>query len=929
MSKFGLAVFLLLLFGSALAEPVSWDNKANWQSRSSAHFIIHFPDALDASAIQALAIAEQVHHQLIPFFFNTPLNAPLKKTELVLVDDYDYSNGWATALPFNQIRLYVNPPEDVDSLEHMDDWLHGLILHEYVHILHLDMGAGAMQFGRRIFGRLPWLFPHQFTPSLFKEGLAVYLETDYEQGYGRLDGSYLPMQMRAELLSHDGDDLNQAVIPLRDWPSAKPYLYGAYFWSFVSDQYGEEKIRKYLHAYSHQVIPYIFQNRVAKSVFGKDFKGLWAEYLSWLKVKVEVPEHVSESSALPTLPNGQQVTAISSAGLWQVEANGEDRAKILLWLTQQQPQKLSFTHTKNVSFMDAGADGTLAVSRLIPYAGGQAFNDIFLWHKDKGWHRLTYKQRFTKVRWLNSETLIASRKVLGVSELWQLDRQGHMLKLWQGEQGSSLGSFALHPSGTSLVASIKRPQRGWNLESYDFSKGKWRPVTNTKAIEHQPEFLSDGRLLYSADYNGVFNIYLLDPASGQLQQLTQTVTGAFKPHLINDLLYFQEYSSDGFQLSQQPLTVYAESNLQALAGQYSYQSPPQTTQVSATKPYSAWPSVLPKYWWPFIESDENSSLIGISTDGSDALRRHNYSFSYARDIENNLNEAELLYQYDNRWAFFARRDHSHSFIPIEGNEEHIVFQNDKFIAQRDNLFNAFEDQLQLHLGVSVDNQRLVNLPTHLSASISRFSERLAGTAISFDNRQTYRQVPGIGWGSSAQLVYESADVIDNDSSGYRTQAAWQHWYDLPGRSTVKLGLQAGTSSETMLPFSLGGSSIKDENLLFNRSQFSLPGYPTQVQLGQHYYLGEVRYNRWLARIEQNLGLWPIGVGDISLSAWAKNAKAWWQGSNEQSLSAVGLEVRTEAVLGYQVVVPITLGLGQGLDKNLGETQGYLQVQLAF
>src|SRR5690554_3936774 len=311
MLKLGWIVFLLTLYSTTCAQPVAWGSKAHWQSRSSEHFIIHFPDSLDATATQALAIAEQVHITLIPFF----AKAPQAKTEIVLVDDYDYSNGWATALPFNQIRLYVNPPETVDSLEHMDDCLHGLILHEYVHILHLDMGAGATQFGRRIFVRLPWLFPHQFTPSLFKEGLAVYLETDKEQGYGRLDGSYLPMQMRAELLSHDGDDLNRAVIPLRDWPSAKPYLYGAYFWSFVSDRYGEEKIRKYLHAYSHQIIPYFFQNRVAKSVFGKDFEALWAEYLIWLKIKIEIPEHTNESNALPTLANSQQVTAVSSAGL--------------------------------------------------------------------------------------------------------------------------------------------------------------------------------------------------------------------------------------------------------------------------------------------------------------------------------------------------------------------------------------------------------------------------------------------------------------------------------------------------------------------------------------------------------------------------------------------------------------------------------------
>src|SRR5690606_42113520 len=63
------------------------------------------------------------------------------------------------------------------------------------------------------------------------------------------------------------------------------------------------------------------------------------------------------------------------------------------------------SHTKNVSDLDAAADVTLAVSRLIPYASGAAFNDLFLWHNDSGWQRLTHKQRFSKVRWLTNDSL--------------------------------------------------------------------------------------------------------------------------------------------------------------------------------------------------------------------------------------------------------------------------------------------------------------------------------------------------------------------------------------------------------------------------------------------------------------------------------------------------------------------------------------------
>lgn len=926
MSKFGWALLLLLLCRAATAEFVAWDTESDWHSRSSEHFIVHFPDALDDTAINALAIAEQVHQRLLPFFNQSPRH----KTELVLVDDYDYANGWATALPFNQIRLYVNPPENVGGLEHMDDWLHGLILHEYVHILHLDLGAGIHTKARKVLGRFPWLFPHQFTPSMLKEGLAVYLETDNEQGYGRLDGSYLPMQMRAELLDHGGDDLNQTVLSLRDWPSAKPYVYGAYFWHFLAQQYGEEKLRQYVQAYSYELIPYLFQNSVAKAVFSKDFNDLWQDYLAWLNANIHRPKAQEEGRALPTLPNTEQVTAVGSDGLWQIEANAEDRARIVYWSpAPNQITKETFAYSKNVTAMDAAADGTLAVSRRISYASGVSYNDLYLWHQQAGWQRLTTKQRFSKVRWLNTHSLIASRKIRGISELWQLDRQGRMLKLWQGEQGEVLGSFAVHPDGSHLVASIKRPRQGWNLERFYFNTRAWQPITATKAIEHQPEFLPDGRLLFSADYNDVFNIYRLEPESGQLQQLTQTATGAFRPQLLNDQLYFQRYSSEGFLLIQMPLTVYAEHSLDSFAGQYDYPPQPSSTEVSNKQPYSAWPSVLPKYWFPLLAFDEGRRLLGLMTDGSDALKRHKYNIQIARDIENDLNEAQLLYQYDNRWSLYARRDHSHVQQIISGEEETISIQNDQLSLQRHHLWNAFEDQLQLHLGISLDNQRLVNLPSHLQATVSRFSERLAGVALSFDNREIYRQVPGVGWGTKALAVYESADVIDNDFKGSRSQFSARHWLDLPGRSTLQFGLQGGSSHERMPPFVIGGSGSKDASLLFNRHQFGLAGYPTGVQFGQHYYLSEIRYSQWLARIERNLGLWPIGVGDISLNAWVKNASAWSQSSQQRPLSSVGIELKMDGVLGYQVVVPITLGVGRGLDSKRGETQGYLQAQIAF
>lgn len=42
--------------------------------------------------------------------------------------------------------------------------------------------------------------------------------------------------------------------------------------------------------------------------------------------------------------------------------------------------------------------------------------------------------------------------------------------------------------------------------------------------------MPDGKVLYSADYDGVFNIYSLDLETQQISQLTREVGGAFEPH---------------------------------------------------------------------------------------------------------------------------------------------------------------------------------------------------------------------------------------------------------------------------------------------------------------------------------------------------------------------------------------------------------------
>ncbi len=905
------------------ADPVAWQPKQQWQSRESAHFLIHYPQSLDATAQHALAIAERVHEELLPFF----QQAPRDKTQMVLVDDFDFSNGWATPLPFSQMRIFASPPDEVSGLEQMDEWLHGLIRHEYVHVLHLNQSRGAPALGLNIFGRQPWFFPHLFTPALFSEGLAVYLESDAKLGYGRLTGSYLPMQMRAEL-QQQPDALNEVVIPLRDWPTSKSYLYGAYFWQYVAQSYGQDRIALYVQAYSRRLLPYFLQDRTARQVFGKSFTEMWPDFLVWLEQKW--PKAVADDSGQDLLAvlNGEQVMASSATGLWQVRSNGEDRGYLGLW--QQDAQGWHF-HKKiavkpSVTSMDVSALGQVLISRAVTHADGRVWNDLFLWPQQGGWQRLTVAGRWRFARFLNETTLIASRKVQGVSELARLGLGGQEEILWRSQE-TVLGDFAISPDGQSLVASIKLPQQGWDLVRFDLASRTWQPLTQTKAVEHQVQFIDNNTVLFSADYQGVYNLYRLDLNRQQLSALTNRHTGAFGPYEVAGKLFYQEYSAEGFRLKVQESTVLRQEDLAQYAGQYDY--PPSVTgEVPSTKSaYSPWASLRPHAWWPLWYVDEYSSSLGVQVSGNDALGRHNYALEVSFDSLNAVVDGTLQYQYDKRWQLAWMRSHTFYDLPNRPKTDYALAERDQLRLERRYLASVWEDELALHLGLSLDQNTWVKVPTGVVAR-DLPDEMLAGVALTFDNREHYRNVRGVGWGSYADLTVENADLAGKDYQGTRTQLRFNHNWDLPGRSVLRTWLSGGYQQGEMTPFVLGGSRTRDEALLFGRSLYSLPGYRFGVQAGEAFYSAKLSVDTWLYRVERNWGLWPLGLGDLGLTLWGTDASAFI-GAQAKPLDALGVEVNVDVVLGYQLVLPLKLGVAQGLDKRLGESQGYLEVQMGF
>jgi hypothetical protein len=163
--------------------------------------------------------------------------------QVILVDQTDLANGWATPLPYNTIEITASPPRGESLIGNTDDWLRLVFTHEYTHVVHLSRAGGWIGGLRRVFGRLPLLFPNLTQPLWAIEGIAVWTESSGPDG--RLKAGDFRQVLNRAVAAGEFEPLDRANGGLVDWPSGHtPYAYGGFFHQYLASRYGAESLRR-------------------------------------------------------------------------------------------------------------------------------------------------------------------------------------------------------------------------------------------------------------------------------------------------------------------------------------------------------------------------------------------------------------------------------------------------------------------------------------------------------------------------------------------------------------------------------------------------------------------------------------------------------------------------------------------------------------
>jgi hypothetical protein len=185
------------------------------------------------------------------------------------------ANGMATGFPYNIMTLNLERPDKTSYLySEKSKWIDTLVVHEYIHIITMDMTSGVVDWLRYLFGSSVKV--NGVMPSWAIEGVAVWAEDEFV-GSGRAQDQDLLDDLSVILNSSNScTDISCLDEPNHRPYGGLPYWVGGSFFKYVEDQ-KPETLSCIFNNHSDQ-IPFFF-HFTFKNCFGKGLESTFEDYL--------------------------------------------------------------------------------------------------------------------------------------------------------------------------------------------------------------------------------------------------------------------------------------------------------------------------------------------------------------------------------------------------------------------------------------------------------------------------------------------------------------------------------------------------------------------------------------------------------------------------------------------------------------------------
>ena len=917
MRRRGLVLGLLLLTApSAGAQLVPNDR---WLTFETSHFRIHFTAPLEEQARRAAANAELAYAQM-----SRELVPPRGMIELVVADNLDFVNGYATPFPSNRIVVFAHPPTDASGLRNYRDWNALVVTHELAHVFHLDRARGIWGLGQKIFGRNPLLFPNAYAPAWVIEGLAVYYESRLTGG-GRLESSEHFMTARAAALDGRVPRLHELSPGTSRFPGGQVvYVYGSLLFDYLAQTRGDSSIRDFVERSSRTPLPF-FLTPVSRSAFGMSFQTAWERWTAalsrdlgpaaapmagWRELTrtgrvAAFPRWLSDTTLIYAGSKGREVSASYVVG-----ADGKERR---------------LGRRNGTSPNTRLPDGSIVFAQPDYLDLYHIRTDLYV-EKNGSQSRLTRGARLSSPDVHGAGEIVAVQDVPGSTRLVRLSlRAPRVTPLTVQSLDVQWSDPRWSPDGTHIVA-VRQTSGSSELVVLD-ANGKIRSVFGAQeAINSSPSWSHDGRqIFFSSERTGSSQVYVADAPHGNeageaafagvsrpaIRRLSSASTGLFSPEQSPNgaELAAVLFRGDGYHIGVAPArqaeTAAVPSRISPRASCTNCVTSAGADTASAwtgsARRYSPWRTLLPTYWLPVIESsEEDGTGFGAATSGNDVIGRHTYVAEALFNTKYSEQSALLWYRYAGLGLplldLYTAQTYSHEGV-FSGDE--VSSKRVGSLSERSRIASLqavflrprFRTNFAASLGGEVESESYSTDPDTLLPRLPKF----------FQKEKTYPGIVGAMSFANTRRPALSISPEDGFAAGVTARQRWQSGtsgtatrsvvgitsafksLDLPGFAHHVFALRGaiGVADERATTrFSAGGISGTSLEVLpgyavgEQRRAFGVRGYPAGAEGGIRAYAATAEYRLPLTAPSRGFRYLPLFIDKTSLTLFHELGRAY-------------------------------------------------------
>lgn len=553
-----------------------------WNQINEESFNLIYPTELQDDAQYIATMLKSKVQQV-----SSELSIKPRKISIILQNRNVEANGYVQLAP-RKSELYTTPPQKSDP----SDWIQNLAIHEYRHVIQIDKLTGNIHF---LLEELGFAFFGIALPSWFYEGDAVLTETLFsEGGRGRIPS--WEINLRANIL--EGKQYSYQKNYLGSFKDITPgyYQLGYFLTTKLRRDYGKNITESLLTTIAKNPLRLYNFSQSLKKLTGFSSKEWHTQTLSELSDLWQLQQVSQQPETYPTIkpikskfPVNFNYPQIDNQGhilaIMQtprkvntiIEINSNGDIKELIKTGRQSNPYFSYA-ADQLAWNEVQIDGRFKL---------RSYSVIHTYNIETKTHiQLTRKSRLFSPDLNADATKIAAVEIdlSNKVSLVILDAKTGKETLRITSPENQMLSYISFEKNNKVLA-VTRTAEGNGIIEFSLTDKSSQILIDRQIQEIESPTYANNKIIFKAHYNGIDNIYSINPIDKQITQLTNVKYGAYNPFFDSNTnqIYFSNYDGRNYNISHTSIENTDKTPLSKISNTFiSYFKPLQENQYWKT-----------------------------------------------------------------------------------------------------------------------------------------------------------------------------------------------------------------------------------------------------------------------------------------------------------------------------------------------------------